>query len=204
MADLLTRLAEIRERQGLAPMPDPTMIDGPPLTQEESRKIAERFSATKRSGRGDDSQPEWTDGDDEAFDKDLATWDGNNPDPPSPLVPRAPKPEPKPRDDFYIAKTPQTALAPEFVNSLTFNLLVCDKEAAYQGYAVTLSQHEYASIVETVINATKRVLQDRLAEVQTKRWEEMRAGTSGDPDAGQKEKAPVGTPRKRGRPRKTQ
>ncbi|HLE04630.1 MAG TPA: hypothetical protein VI729_08495 [Anaerolineales bacterium] len=112
---------------------------------------------------------------------------------PSPLVPR---PAPDARAD---AQAQPERPAP----NISFRLLIADREAAYEGHAVTLSVAEYASIVETVINAVKRVLQERLVEVQSKRWEEMRA--AGDPDTGQSRQAPtvIAPPkRKRGRPRK--
>ena len=112
---------------------------------------------------------------------------------PSPLVPR---PAPDARAD---AQAQPERPAP----NISFRLLIADREAAYEGHAVTLLVAEYASIVETVINAVKRVLQERLVEVQSKRWEEMRA--AGDPDTGQSRQAPtvIAPPkRKRGRPRK--
>lgn len=177
---LVERLAQIREMQGKEPLSDPTKIYGPPAGPEA-------FSDVPEEGEPNDG---------DFYVKKV--------EPPSPLVPRATaqtardlyeKPG-QTTDSSYLPK-------PAFIGAPAFQLIVCDKEAAYQGYAVTLSQSEYASMVEIVINATKRVLQDRLAEVQTKRWEEMRASqagpetaTTGDPDAGQS------VPRKRGRPRK--
>lgn len=146
---LLENLAAIRERQGLPPMPDPTVIqdDGgpppPPWVPPASPPIP----------------PDWID---TVEDDDVQA---SYVEPVSPLIPRR-----APQSPQAATSSPALARTPD--------LAVFDRIAAYKGRDVELSEAEHKQVVRIVLGAVARTVNEQLAEVGVKRVRRRKATTA--------------------------
>ena len=166
-SDLHTKLASIRERQGLPPMPDPTVIQGfgpgdPPSPTFDPDRA--RLAAESASTQGYDlpepgpNKPEddWVN---QEMDLEMDLEDAESPPEPerkllSPLVPRHPR-----------APTASPQAHPRMALEPSYKLMVKDYQATYDGRTVRLSDSEAASIAGKVLRALERAVRDQLKEL---------------------------------------
>jgi hypothetical protein len=134
-ADFLSQMAEVRRRQGKAPI-DPPRIEGfggpgdPPPPAPPQREVHIPSAAELFGGPAAEPMPE--------------------PEAPvSPLVAVAQAPEPTRPVDLQI----------------TAELIVLDELAQYQDHRVKLTPQEKARLVAIIIGAAKREMSDRYAKI---------------------------------------
>ena len=180
MSGLIEQLAEIRERAGHMPMPDPTRIDGAPMAWPQSSPNERQLE--------DPANPEW----------DEPAPEPRYPE--SPLIPRFdPKPTlPTPDQNPFSGLLPPTIQMPDPNALVIINTL-----AFYLGRSVELTDKERTEIAAIVLKGLKRSVQAQLDEVSSLLPKRRRKAKA----APKPEIAPEGEPiakRKRGRPRKVQ
>lgn len=184
--DILNQLAEIRERQGLAPI-DGTRIEGfepgspppPPLPPEIFPSEPPEFPMEYDGDGGE-----------------VHVGGPYTREPtPSPLIDLGKGAEPPPRP----AEPPRTP--PQGLFVAWMEGLPC--EASYQGRAVTLADKEKAAVVKVVLQALARTVRGQLAEVQALLPKRKRRKAAGGEHALAEGPSPAGA-RRRGRPRKVQ
>jgi len=169
---LMDRLAEIRQMSGKDPLPDPTKTPDAPGVSPLGPPLD-----LPRQPVDPDIPTDWLDPD-----IDL----GQEPpymQVPSPLIPK-----------------PQLPTTGSNLPATIPNLMVADRQAAWKGRIVNLSEADEARIREVVLVAIRRELDADLSAVSQKRTRRPRKPATGLPAAPGPETA-VHPPRRRGRPR---
>ncbi len=206
---LVDRLAEIREQAGYAPLPDPGVIDGPPMP------------IPSLDENPDEDQYDLLPDPEPTRVIEEQEWVQNHP-----VNYSRPEPTPEPAPKESVEATEGSFF--KFLDK--FSLIIHDRAAMYKSRAVELNDKENAAVVRIILGADQRVLNELTAEVVPKRQRRKKADSrlvpsidllpdgTGRPhvaaeslaEVGDVQKGPspppppnlVSPPKKRGRPRK--